>query len=135
MSRVCLEMSLKSDDPNYYAHIYNESDKDKKQIRILDSTLREGEQHPGVAFTVKQRIQIAWMLDSFGVDQIEISPVISSDHLEATRSIIKQKLKADILAHVRAIKSDVDIAISTRGHLGGNIFGNFRYPPLGKAKD
>ena len=85
-------MSLKSDDPNYYAHIYNESDKDKKQIRILDSTLREGE-HPGVAFTVKQRIQIAWMLDSFGVDQIEISPVISSDHLEATRSIIKQKLK------------------------------------------
>ena len=113
MSRVCLEMSLKSDDPNYYAHIYNESDKDKKQIRILDSTLREGEQHPGVAFTVKQRIQIAWMLDSFGVDQIEISPVISSDHLEATRSIIKQKLKADILAHVRAIKSDVDIAIST----------------------
>ncbi len=48
-------MSLKSDDPNYYAHIYNESDKDKKQIRILDSTLREGEQHPGVAFTVKQR--------------------------------------------------------------------------------
>ena len=113
MSRVCLEMSLKSDDPNYYAHIYNESDKDKKQIRILDSTLREGEQHPGVAFTVKQRIQIAWMFDSFGVDQIEISPVISSDHLEATRSIIKQKLKADILAHVRAIKSDVDIAIST----------------------
>ena len=113
MSRVCLEMSLKSDDPNYYAHIYNESDKDKKQIRILDSTLREGEEHPGVAFTVKQRIQIAWMLDSFGVDQIEISPVISSDHLEATRSIIKQKLKADILAHVRAIKSDVDIAIST----------------------
>jgi isopropylmalate/homocitrate/citramalate synthase len=106
-------MSLKSDDPNYYAHIYNESDKGKKQIRILDSTLREGEQHPGVAFTVKQRIQIAWMLDSFGVDQIEISPVISSDHLEATRSIIKQKLKADILAHVRAIKSDVDIAIST----------------------
>lgn len=106
-------MSLKSDDPNYYAHIYNESDKDKKQIRILDSTLREGEQHPGVAFTVKQRIQIAWMLDSFGVDQIEISPVISSDHLDATRSIIKQKLKADILAHVRAIKSDVDIAIST----------------------
>src|SRR6266545_7848148 len=104
-------MSLKSDDPNYYAHIYNESDKDKKQIRILDSTLREGEQHPGVAFTVKQRIQIAWMLDSFGVDQIEISPVISSDHLEATRAIIKQDLKADILAHVRAVKSDVDIAI------------------------
>ena len=106
-------MSLNSDDPNYYAHIYNESDKDRKRIKILDSTLREGEQHPKVSFTTKQRIQIAWMLDSFGVDQIEISPVISTDHLESTRTIIKQGLKADIIAHVRAMKSDVDIAISS----------------------
>jgi len=106
-------MALNSDDPNYYAHIYNESDKDRKRIKILDSTLREGEQHPKVSFTTKQRIQIAWMLDSFGVDQIEISPVISTDHLESTRTIIKQGLKADIIAHVRAMKSDVDIAISS----------------------
>src|ERR671923_1234348 len=106
-------MSLKSDDPNYYAHEYNwrgESESGRT-IRILDSTLREGEQHPGVSFTIKQRIQIAWMLDSFGVDQIEISPVVSPDHFEATKTIIKQDLRADILAHTRAIKSDVDIAI------------------------
>jgi isopropylmalate/homocitrate/citramalate synthase len=104
-------MSLNSQDPNYYAHIYNDSGSANKKIRILDSTLREGEQHPGISFTVKQRIQIAWMLDSFGVDQIEISPVVSSDHAEATRTIIKQGLRADIIAHVRAIKSDVDVAI------------------------
>src|ERR671924_1523228 len=106
-------MSLKSDDPNYYAYQYNwmgESESSRK-IRILDSTLREGEQHPGISFTIKQRIQIAWMLDSFGVDQIEISPVVSPDHLEATKTIIKQGLRADIVAHTRAIKSDVDIAI------------------------
>jgi len=60
-------------DPNYYADIYNAYDKNPKKIRVLDSTLREGEQHPGVSFTNKQRIQIAWMLDYFGVDQIEIS--------------------------------------------------------------
>jgi 2-isopropylmalate synthase len=109
-------MSLKSDDPNHYAHQYNwmaENGQRDKRIRILDSTLREGEQHPGVSFTIKQRIQIAWMLDSFGVDQIEISPVVSPDHLEATKTIIKQGLRADIVAHTRAIKSDVDIAIST----------------------
>jgi isopropylmalate/homocitrate/citramalate synthase len=104
-------MSLKSDDPNYFAHLYNESDRDKKYIKILDSTLREGEQHPGVFFSNKQRIQIAWMLDSFGVNQIEISPVVSIDHREATKIIIKQGLKADIIAHVRAIKSDIDVAI------------------------
>src|ERR671933_424996 len=105
-------MSLNSDDINYYAHQYNQVDRNGKRIRILDSTLREGEQHPGVSFTKKQRIQIAWMLDSFGVDQIEISPIVSQDHFEATKTIIKQGLKADILAHVRAIKSDVDVAIS-----------------------
>jgi isopropylmalate/homocitrate/citramalate synthase len=105
-------MSLISEDVNHYAHLYNESDKDKRTITILDSTLREGEQHPGVAFSTKQRIQIAWMLDSFGVDQIEISPVISEDHFVSTKTIIKQGLKADILAHVRATKSDVDIAIN-----------------------
>lgn len=106
-------MSLKSDDPNYYAHQYNWMGENgqKRRIRILDSTLREGEQHPGVSFTIKQRIQIAWMLDSFGVDQIEISPVVSSDHAQATKTIIKQGLRADIVAHTRAIKSDVDIAI------------------------
>src|SRR5919206_3816641 len=110
-------MSLKSDDPNYYAHLYNGFDNNrivdsKQTIKILDSTLREGEQHPRVSFTKKQRIQIAWMLDAFGVDQIEISPVVSPDHFETTKTIIKQGLKADILAHVRATKSDVDIAVS-----------------------
>ena len=107
-------MSLKSEDPNHFANLYNESNGLRtRRIRILDSTLREGEQHPGVSFSIKQRIQIAWMLDSFGVDQIEISPVVSNDHFEATKTIIRQGLKADILAHVRAIKSDVDRAIDT----------------------
>ena len=45
-------------DANYYADLYNAYDKNPKKIRVLDSTLREGEQHPGVSFTNKQRIQI-----------------------------------------------------------------------------
>ncbi|MCH7941278.1 MAG: 2-isopropylmalate synthase, partial [Thaumarchaeota archaeon] len=98
-------------DPNYYAQLYNAYDKNSKKITILDSTLREGEQHPGVSFTNKQRIQIAWMLDYFGVDQIEISPVISKDHEEATKTIIKQGLKADIVSHGRALKEDIDISL------------------------
>ena len=97
-------------DPNYYAEEYNSVEKEPRRIRILDSTLREGEQHPGVSFTVKQRIQIAWELDYFGVDQIEISPIISPDHAEATKTIIKQGLKADIVAHGRALKEDIDVS-------------------------
>ncbi len=111
------------DDPNYYAMLYNNGFNSvngnssstvvtTRSISILDSTLREGEQHPGVSFTVKQRVQIAWMLDYFGVDQIEISPVISKDHEQATKMIVKAGLKADIVAHCRAIKQDIDVALA-----------------------
>ncbi len=99
-------------DPNYHADRYNEYEEGRKDIRVLDSTLREGEQHPGVSFTNKQRIQIAWMLDYFGVDQIEISPIVSGDHRDATRTIIKQGLKADIVSHGRALKKDIDVSLS-----------------------
>ena len=99
-------------DPNYYADLYNSYEKNPKKIRVLDSTLREGEQHPGVSFTNKQRIQIAWMLDYFGVDQIEISPVVSDDHKQAVKTIIKQGLKADIVSHGRALKEDIDVSLS-----------------------
>ena len=99
-------------NPNYYANIYNAYAKNPKRIKILDSTLREGEQHPGVSFTNKQRIQIAWMLDYFGVDQIEISPVVSDDHKQATKTIIKQGLNADIVAHGRALKEDIDASLA-----------------------
>ncbi len=99
------------EEPNYYAMLYNGFNKSSRDIKILDSTLREGEQHPGISFTVKQRVQIAWMLDYFGVDQIEISPVISRDHEEATKTIIRAGLKADIVAHCRTVKQDIDIAL------------------------
>jgi len=43
-----------------------------QQIEILDSTLREGEQTPGVSFTVGQKIALAKRLDTFGVDFNEL---------------------------------------------------------------
>lgn len=78
-------------------------------VRLLDSTLREGEQHPGVSFTEKQRAQLAWELDAFGVDQIEISPVISPTHYSSTKTILGLGLAADIVSHGRALAADVDI--------------------------
>lgn len=78
---------------------------------LLDTTLREGEQSPGVSFTIRQRLQIAWMLDYFGVDAIEISPVISRDHEESTKAMLKAGLSATIVAHVRALPSDIDVAL------------------------
>jgi len=89
-------------DPNYYAEEYNSNGKEFKKIRILDSTLREGEQHPGVSFTVKQRIQIAWELDYFGVDQIEISPVISMIMLKQLRQLSNRDCE-QILLHMEEL--------------------------------
>ena len=96
-------------NPNRFAEMYNGDG--PKIIRVLDTTLREGEQHPGVSFTNKQRIQIAWELDSFGVDQIEVSPAVSPDHREATKKIISLGLSADIVSHGRALRSDIDASI------------------------
>lgn len=96
-------------NPNKFADVHNGDGPGK--VRVLDSTLREGEQHPGVSFTNKQRIQMAWELDSFGVDQIEISPVVSPDHREATKTILNLGLQADIVSHGRALKEDIDVSI------------------------
>jgi len=79
-----------------------------RRIKFLDTTLREGEQYPGCYFTNSQRVQIAWMLDFIGVDAIEISPVISSNHLEACKKIVRAGLNATIVAHGRALKDDID---------------------------
>ena len=81
-----------------------------KAVHILDSTLREGEQHPGVSFTAKQRAQIAWELDCFGVDQIEIAPGVSPDHRKSLKTILAMGLRADIVSHGRAMKADIDIS-------------------------
>ncbi|MEM4339823.1 MAG: hypothetical protein QXE03_06375, partial [Candidatus Nitrosocaldus sp.] len=122
-----MHYAIDEKDPNCYAMLYNGMVRDERYhnlltpsngnnnatgVNILDSTLREGEQHPGVAFTVKQRVQIAWMLDYFGVDQIEISPVISEDHRQATKMIIDAGFSADIVAHCRAIRQDIDVALA-----------------------
>lgn len=104
--------TLAAKEPNHFARLYNESKrKGKRHIRILDSTLREGEQHTCVSFNIKQRTRIAWMLDQFGVDQIEISPIISPDHERATKTLIKASFDADIVAQCRALKSDIDVAL------------------------
>ena len=52
-----------------------------KKVLLLDTTLREGEQTPGVSFTVDQKLRIARTLDEIGVDMIEVGhptfPLIS----------------------------------------------------------
>ena len=48
------------------------------KVRIFDTTLRDGEQSPGAAMTLEEKIQIAELLDEMGVDIIEAGFPISS---------------------------------------------------------
>jgi len=81
-------------------------------IQILDSTLREGEQTPGVTFTLKEKLEIAYLLDDFGVDFIEAGhPAVSRDVKCAVKAIANEGLDAKILAHSRAMRSDIDLAL------------------------
>jgi 2-isopropylmalate synthase len=82
-------------------------------VEILDTTLREGEQTPGVTFRTEERLKIACLLDDFGVNIIEAGhPRVSSDIYYGLKQITRQGLNAEILAHCRAKQEDIDIARS-----------------------
>ena len=105
-------MKIKKNHLNNFSSNCQYNGSRPNDITILDSTLREGEQHPGISFTAKQRAQIAWELDCFGVNQIEISPVVSPDHIESLKTILGMGLRADIVSHGRALKSDIDVSLN-----------------------
>ena len=78
-------------------------------IQILDSTLREGEQTPGVSFSISQKIKIIKFLNQFGVDYIEVGhPVVSDDIYSFIASVSNLSIRSEIIAHSRLLKDDID---------------------------
>ncbi len=83
-------------------------------VEILDSTLREGEQTPYVNFMIDEKVQIARMLDSIGVDMIEAGdPSVSPNVAAAIKRIASDGLKAEIIAHSIASCPAIDKAKSS----------------------
>ena len=81
-------------------------------VIVYDSTLRDGEQTPGVAFTPEQKLTIARMLDDAGVHQIEAGfPAVSENEVRTIRAIADLGLKADILGLSRVTRGDIDAAV------------------------
>jgi isopropylmalate/citramalate/homocitrate synthase-like protein len=81
-------------------------------VRIFDTTLRDGEQTPGVSFTLEEKMEIALQLDKLGVDVIEAGfPSASEGELNAVKKIAEAGLKAEICALARALKGDIDAAM------------------------
>ena len=79
------------------------------KVLIFDTTLRDGEQSPGVALNVEEKLEIARALERMRVDFIEAGfPASSPGDLECVTEIAKQVRGTAIAGLARAVPADVD---------------------------
>ena len=82
-------------------------------ITLVDTTLRDGEQSPGVAFTIKEKVEIASLLSSIGINELEIgTPVMGGDEAQAVKEIIGMNLPSRMLTWNRVLERDIEAALS-----------------------
>lgn len=80
-----------------------------RNIEFLDTSLRDGEQTPGVNFSINEKIMIAKQLEKWGISAIEAGfPAASPDSFTAVQEIAKILTKTAVTGLARAVKSDID---------------------------
>lgn len=83
----------------------------KKKIYIFDTTLRDGEQTPGVSLNAKEKLEIAKNLEALGVDIIEAGfPVTSKGDFEGVKLIAQNIKNSTVNALARANEKDINTA-------------------------
>ena len=84
------------------------------KIYIFDTTLRDGEQTPGVALTVDEKIQIAQKLNNLGVDKIEVGfPASSPGEIKAAKEINSLELDSTLVGLSRSLNKDIDAVLDS----------------------
>ena len=82
------------------------------KVRIFDTTLRDGEQTPGVSLSPEKKLNIAKKLDALGIDAIETGfPVISEGERNALKMITSENLQSELCGLARTNKKDIDAAV------------------------
>lgn len=82
------------------------------KVKVFDTTLRDGEQTPGISLTPKEKLRIARKLDEIGVDTIEAgSAITSKGEREAIREITNDGLNANIASFARTLNGDIDYCL------------------------
>jgi len=82
-------------------------------VRIFDTTLRDGEQTPGVSLSPEKKLSIAKKLSELGVDAIEAGfPVISEGESNAIKMIVKENLPLEVCGLARTNQKDIDAAVN-----------------------
>jgi 2-isopropylmalate synthase len=113
------------------------------RIHIFDTTLRDGEQSPGAALNVEEKLEIARQLERLGVDIIEAGfPISSPGDFEAVRRISALVKNATVCALTRARQGDIDVAWDAvkeakrpRIHTGLGVSENHLQHKLRKTRD
>ncbi|MEI6448275.1 MAG: 2-isopropylmalate synthase, partial [Actinomycetes bacterium] len=83
--------------------------RDEKQVLIFDTTLRDGEQSPGIALNVAEKLEIGQQLARLGVDVIEAGfPITSPGDADAVRTIAEQVEGPTIAGLARTHSADID---------------------------
>lgn len=98
----------------YYTSPFNKEEEYKfpKDITIYDTTLRDGEQTPGVCFSLDDKLEIARKLDQLRIHQIEAGfPIVSDREAAAVKAIANEGLDAEIICLARTKKGDIDRAL------------------------
>jgi len=96
----------------YNKHIFKAT-RMPERIKILDTTLRDGEQTPNVALSTDDKLKIAQALDELGVDIIEAGFAVNSEgEAEAVKKIAGAGLKSEICSLCRAHTADIDAALA-----------------------
>ncbi len=91
---------------------YNSPSMDEHVVH--DSTLREGEQTPGVVFSIEDKLRIAQKLDEAGIQEIESGfPAASEKQRKCVEALVNMNLDAQISAFARAKHEDIDAVANT----------------------
>ena len=89
----------------------SDKNRDKDRIIVFDTTMRDGEQSPGASMNLDEKLRIAEVLESMGVDVIEAGfPIASDGDFEAVNEIAKVIKKSTVCGLARATKIDIDRA-------------------------
>src|SRR6056297_2465224 len=82
-----------------------------KNIKIFDTTLRDGEQSPGASMNIEEKLRIAHQLERLNVDVIEAGfPIASDGDFEAVKKVAQTIKGAQIAGLCRANDKDIDRA-------------------------